>query len=299
MATCDTGDSAIKCDATKYDNTAVLAVLNAKIEAIKKLIDANAHKHTEILEKLYANAISRDQYDAMRREYDIQFKHDTEFNVQIDMKIYIINTELIENRKKITDRAKLRDQEPNFNVHQVLDLVEKIATLEKQRRVMPNMPDIIKLYPTYANYVLSRRPLEKELDSIRHMCKKLFDEQLLLEKTLLEETWRPKYIKYAIDNNVSDIDFDDPDDTSIFEKCNEDHMVNLMSTSGFSIDCPCNASIASGEDDCYDSHVLRDTDEGRCTRGTKMVVDYSSCFDIIGFIDTTKGYEDYITCTLK
>ena len=255
---------------------AMIADLNLQLTAIRT---ANPE---------FSPALSEKAFDARKDAY--QTADHAHLNA-----LKKLNTEIMEIRKRIdakkaeiAKKCVIRGKEPptDYSNYQIIsDMEAEIERVKRRIRVPipPSLTDIefFKKYPYYWDYLETRKKSFVILTSpILTMSKKLSAELAELESVLHEDTWRPKYLTYAWRNGL------ECDDENIFRKCNDHYMCTLLDDYWFN--CPCQADedeYGCGSDEEKYGHAFCDGANNRCTRGTKMIVEWDLDDLPIGFID--------------
>lgn len=200
----------------------------------------------------------------------------------------VINKQIAAKKSEITKKLNVRGKPIPGDLREYKVIRDLEAELEgiKARHKIPPPPsqkdiEFSQKYIYYQQYVTifktdvisKTKPILSEIKCCKEMLKQV-------DVALEEDTWRPKYLIYAWKNKLK------CDDENIFRVCNEHHMEELLSEWWF--DCPCYADCPhwSGEDEDENGHAFR-AGEGRCTRGTKMHVEWDVNSLPIGFIEDT------------
>jgi hypothetical protein len=144
-------------------------------------------------------------------------------------------TPLLSEKKKIIDiitkRAELRGIPPvldNKKLRELDFLIFKYkGNIEEQNASIKAFQ-----YKLTNGYSYDYRSKEKEIATIQNNITKLYAKRSRLQKDadeiyklLLEDTLRPQYEKYAVEN---EIEYDENDDFDIFRQCNTHHHYQLL-----------------------------------------------------------------------
>lgn len=263
--------------------TAKKTELEAKIAELEQQLTAIRTANPE-----FSPNLSEKAFDARKEAYQTA---DYEYINALKK----LNTEIMEIRRRIdakkaeiAKKCIIRGKEPptDYSIFQIIcDMEAEIESVKRRIRVPipPSLTDIkfFKKYPYYWNYKDTRKEYFVNLTSPIHaMSNKLKAELGELCQALHEDTWRPKYLTYALRNRL------ECDEENIFRKCNEHCMRMLLDDYWF--DCPCQADEdeygCTSDEEEY-GHAFCDGVNNRCTRGTKMYVEWDVDDLPIGFID--------------
>ena len=235
--------------------------------------------------------VSEKDYESRKRAY-------TDADTAYKSALRKLNDELMSIRKdidakkaeignKLTIRGKplpTTDDEWCTQYQVIRDLVA-VGNQIKNRHKIPPPPSQkdIEFFGKYPYYSTFTRVAALEFDPksapIKKQLRVLLAELKPIQQALEEETWRPKYLAYAFKHNLV------CDDENIFRVCNGHHMEELLFDWHF--DCPCDTDYYgcySEPDESVHGHSFCDG-EGRCTRGTKMYVDWDVDDLDLGFIE--------------
>ena len=202
--------------------------------------------------------------------------------------LMVVNKQIADKKTEITKKLNVRGKPIPGDLREYQVIRDLEAELEgiKDRYKIPPPPsqkdiEFFHKYPYYQVYITAvktdvvskTKPILSEFKCCKEMLKEV-------DVALEEDTWRPKYLIYAWKNKLK------CDDENIFHVCNEHHMKELLSEWWF--DCPCYADCPhwSGEDEDENGHTFREGD-GRCTRGTKMHVEWDVEDLCVGFVEDT------------
>lgn len=272
---------------------ACLAILrDSRSEIQTKIADLKqqlADVHTQNPE--FFPLMSKEKFNAMERAYrDADTAYELalkQLNAEIKTIRNAINAKKAEIGKTLTIRGKpLPSSDDKWcSQYKVIRDLEATITETKNRHQIPPPPsqkdrEFFEKYRLYDYYeAVVRRfcgsqilPIEKQLKS----CQAKLAE---LNKAIEEETWRRKYLIYALRNGL------ECDDENLFRVCNKHHMEELLEDEDLRFDCPCYADQPKYDwaDDEFYGHSVGNSG-GHCTRGTEMDLEWDEDNLPIGFI---------------
>ena len=187
---------------------------------------------------------------------------------------------------EITNKSRIRNKDPNFDVPHIKQLDKRIED-SQSKLLLPEItipfPFIWKwttlcnasLYPGFIRYYQSTKStINTEIEELessmyfRPSAKKAYDalvaEQSLIQSVVDEDEWIDAYKAYAKNKGLWIEDGDD-----IFAICNEYHVQTYIDHTEFN--CPLNCYFTeSNYDECH-GHVIF-LGHNRCTGGTKVYI---------------------------
>ena len=236
----------------------------------------------------FSPGLSKKAYDARKDAYQTAEHAHLNALKKRDTEITDLSKKIKAEKAAIAKKCGIRGKEPptDYSKHKNICYMEAEIERVKRRILVPIPPsptdiEFFKKYPYYCDYLKTRKECFVILTSpILAMSKKLEVELAELESVLHEDTWRPKYLTYAWRNRLQY-----NDDDEIFRKCNEHHMRMLLHDYWFACRCCADEdAYGCGSDEEEHGHAFCDANN-RCTRGTKMMVDWDVDELPIGFID--------------
>jgi hypothetical protein len=224
-------------------------------------------------------------YDSAKNAYKVAIKKS---NNELMPTHKNIDDKKLEISEKLLIRGKaLPRNDDEWRQYQVIrDMMSDLDDI-KNRNQIPSPPSQKdnEFFERYFNYYIYEASAEAwfktRSEPINNQMSQFRAELVPIQQALEEEIWRPKYLTYAYENDLQ------CDDENIYRVCNQHHMEELLDDWWF--DCPCGVSDC----DCYYCHDLDheehghsyNRNEGQCTRGTKMMVEWNVDNLCLGFIE--------------
>lgn len=240
----------------------------ATLQAEMKELEASPYwrppKPKEQIEAEYkaAYTAARDKEEKTRKRYD-----------ELKLQIGRLRDDLMNLRSRIAERASLMQIEPAYDTRQCLELEKRIRELDAELQTIPTMTEPMPIKEDVRAYTRQHKNIQSQYETLR--CRWRHATHLAEQ-----EQWRPAYIAYA-DNAGLQYDEKDPDE--IFDVCHKYHQEFLLVHHEFR--CPCYAD-PDPEDPYEVEHTFMYRDS-RCTRGTKMSVQWDLDDCELGFINAT------------
>ncbi len=257
---------------------------NTQIEDFRKEIKALYLAHCFLLaspksmemmnpnvwEQKFSKLISKSESIGMRKRDNNSKKKD-------------LQEQLDEKMADVKEKAMLRDREPNYNTPVINSIKARISELENTNKetnpLSAGEVTFLSKCREYNEYTAEFwRLIGRKKDAIDNNIKSACILVQKLENAIVEDTWLGKYLVYARRHGLN------AGSDTIFNDCNRHYLDSH--TTGHVFDCPCSVYPNSEDEDdiavsCgYEHGCGHIWTGGRCSRGTKMYIEYDELLPI-------------------